>query len=294
MARDDLSILAAFLTVAEERSFTRAAKRMGVTPSAISHAIRGLEETIGVRLLSRTTRSVAPTEAGEQLLARLRPALVDIRKAVDQVTSLRNKPAGRVRLLMPRLAATTVLAPKLAQLARDYPDFVVDVTTDDRRLDIVAEGFDAGINLGEFIQKDMIAVRVSGDRRPVIVGSPAYFKSRPKPKSPRDLLNHRCINFRHGSDGVYRWEFEKGKKSLSVGVSGPLIVDDVTIVLRAAIDGVGLAFITEEQATPLLADGSLVRVLEDWCQPFTGFFLYYPSRRQQPAALSVVINALRL
>jgi DNA-binding transcriptional LysR family regulator len=294
MARDDLNILAAFLTVAEERSFTRAAKRMGVTPSAISHAIRGLEETIGVRLLSRTTRSVAPTEAGEQLLARLRPALVDIREAVDQVTSLRNKPAGRVRLLVPRLAATTVLAPKLGQLARDYPDIVLDVTTDDRRLDIVAEGFDAGINLGEFIQKDMIAVRVSGDRRPVIVGSRLYFKSRSKPKSPRDLLNHRCINFRHGSDGVYRWEFEKGKKSLSVGVSGPLIVDDVAIVIRAAIDGVGLAFITEEQAAPRLADGSLVRVLEDWCQPFTGFFLYYPSRRQQPAALSAVINALRL
>jgi DNA-binding transcriptional LysR family regulator len=294
MARDDLNILAAFLTVAEERSFTRAAKRMGVTPSAISHAIRGLEETIGVRLLSRTTRSVAPTEAGEQLLARLRPALVDIREAVDQVTSLRNKPAGRVRLLVPRLAATTVLAPRLGQLARDYPDIVLDVTTDDRRLDIVADGSDAGINLGEFIQKDMIAVRVSGDRRPVIVGSPAYFKSRSKPKSPRDLLNHRCINFRHGSDGVYRWEFEKGKKSLSVGVSGPLIVDDVAIVIRAAIDGVGLAFITEEQAAPLLADGSLVRVLEDWCQPFTGFFLYYPSRRQQPAALSAVINALRL
>jgi DNA-binding transcriptional LysR family regulator len=294
MARDDLNILAAFLTVAEERSFTRAAKRMGVTPSAISHAIRGLEETIGVRLLSRTTRSVAPTEAGEQLLARLRPALVDIREAVDQVTSLRNKPAGRVRLLVPRLAATTVLAPKLGPLARDYPNIVLDVTTDDRRLDIVAEGFDAGINLGEFIQKDMIAVRVSADRRPVIVGSPPYFKSRLKPKSPRDLLNHRCINFRHGSDGVYRWEFEKGKKSLSVGVSGPLIVDDVAIVIRAAIDGVGLAFITEEQAAPLLADGSLVRVLEDWCQPFTGFFLYYPSRRQQPAALSAVINALRL
>jgi DNA-binding transcriptional LysR family regulator len=294
MARDDLNILAAFLTVAEERSFTRAAKRMGVTPSAVSHAIRGLEETIGVRLLSRTTRSVAPTEAGQQLLARLRPALVDIREAVDQITSLRDKPAGHVRLLVPRLAATTVLAPKLGQLARDYPDIVLDVTTDDRRLDIVAEGFDAGINLGEFIQKDMIAVRVSGDRRPVIVGSPAYFKSRSKPKSPRDLLNHRCINFRHGSDGVYRWEFEKGKKSLSVGVSGPLVVDDVAIVIRAAIDGVGLAFITEEQAAPLLADGSLVRVLEDWCKPFTGFFLYYPSRRQQPAALSAVINALRL
>lgn len=294
MARDDLNILVAFISVAEERSFTRAAKRTGVTPSAISHAIRGLEETIGVRLLSRTTRSVAPTEAGEQLLARLRPALVDIREAVHHVTSLRDKPAGRIRLLVPRLAATTVLAPKLGQLARDYPDIVLDVITDDRRVDIVAEGFDAGINLGEFIQKDMIAVRVSADRRPAIVGSPAYFRSHPKPKLPRDLLNHRCINFRHGSDGVYRWEFEKGRKCLSVGVSGPLIVDDVTVVIRAAIDGVGLAFLTEEQAMPLLTGGLLERVLEDWCQPFTGFFLYYPSRRQQPAALSVIINALRM
>src|SRR5438270_12843333 len=176
MVGDDLSILSTLLAVAEEKSFTRAAKRLGVSPSAVSHALRGLEERLGVRLLSRTTRSVAPTEAGEQLLARLRPALVDIREAVDQVTSLRNKPAGRVRLLVPRLAATTVLAPKLGQLARDYPDIVLDVTTHDRRLDIVAEGFDAGINLGEFIQKDMIAVRVSGDCRPVMAGSPAYCK----------------------------------------------------------------------------------------------------------------------
>jgi DNA-binding transcriptional LysR family regulator len=212
---------------------------------------------------------------------------------VAQVTSLSNKPAGHVRLLAPRIAAMTVLAPKLGKFASDYPDIVLDVTADDRRIDIVSGGFDAGINLGEFIQKDMIAVRVSPDRRPAIVGSPAYFKSRSE-KLPRDLLKHRCINFRHGSDGVYRWEFEKGKKSLSVAVSGPLIVDDVAIVIRAAIDGVGLAFLTEEHAGPLLASRVLVRVLEDWCQPFPGFFLYYPSRRQQPAALSALISTLRM
>jgi DNA-binding transcriptional LysR family regulator len=293
MVRDDLSILTVFLTVAEERSFTRAGKRMGVSPSAISHAIRSLEEDIGVSLLSRTTRSVAPTDAGEQLLARLRPALADIREAVNHVSGFRDQPAGRVRLLVPRLAAMTVLAPKLGQFARDYPDIVLDVTTDDSRVDIVAAGFDAGIHFGEYIEKDMIAVRVSQDHRPAIVGSPAYFKSNLPPKLPRDLLSHRCINFRHGSAGLYRWEFEKGKKSLSVAVNGPLIVDDLEIVTRAAIDSVGLAFMSEEHAAPHFASGALVRVLEDWCQPFPGFFLYFPSRRQQAAALSALIKALR-
>ena len=294
MVRDDLSILSAFLSVAEERSFTRAAKRLGVTPSAMSHAIRELEEGLGVRLLSRTTRSVAPTNAGEQLLARLRPALGDIQEALSQISGLSGKPAGRVRLLVPRLAAMTVLAPKLGQFARDYPDIALDITADDSRMDIVAGGFDAGIHFGEYIQKDMIAVRVSRDHRAAIVGSSAYFESHPKPKLPRDLLSHRCINFRHGSAGVYRWEFDKGKKSLSVAVNGPLIVDDVEILIHAAIDGVGLAFMSQEHAAQHLASGALVRVLEDWCQPFPGFFLYYPSRRQQPAALSALISVLRL
>jgi DNA-binding transcriptional LysR family regulator len=294
MAKDDLASLSAFLAVAEERSFTRAAKREGVSPSAISHAMRGLEEEFGVRLLARTTRSVAPTDAGERLLARVRPALKEIREAVEQVSGLSARPAGRVRLLVPRLAAKIVLAPKLGQFARDYPDIVLDVTTDDSRMDIVAGGFDAGIHFGEFIEKDMIAVRVSPDQRPAIVGSPAYFKSHPKPKSPRDLTRHRCINFRHGSAGVYRWEFEKGRKALSVGVEGPLIVDDLDLVIRAAIDGVGLAFMSEDDAAPYLSDGSLTRVLQEWCQPYPGFFLYYPSRRQQPAALSALINVLRM
>jgi DNA-binding transcriptional LysR family regulator len=286
--------LAAFLAVAEERSFTRAGKKLGVSPSAMSHAMRALEEDVGVRLLSRTTRSVAPTEAGEQLLARLRPAITDVQDALDQLSGLRDKPAGRVRLLIPRLAGTTVLGPKLAKFTRDYPDVVLDITADDSRMDIVAGGFDAGIHFGEYIQKDMIAVRVSKDHRAAIVGAPAYFKSRPKPKTPHDLLKHRCINFKHGSAGLYRWEFDKGKKSLSVAVSGPLIVDDVETMIRAAIDGVGLAFASDERVAPELASGELIRVLEDWCQPFPGFFLYYPSRRQQPAALAALINTLRL
>ncbi len=280
MPSSDLNILAAFLAIAEERSFTKAAKRSGVSPSAMSHAIRGLEETLGVRLLSRTTRSVAPTEAGEQLLARLRPAITDIQDALDQLAGLRDKPAGRVRLIVPRLAGTTVIGPKLAKFRRDYPDVVLEVTADDSRVDIVAGGFDAGIHFGEYIQKDMIAVRVSKDHRAAIVGAPSYFKSHPKPKTPHDLLSNKCINFRHGS--------------AAVSVNGPLIVDDVETMVRAALDGVGLAFISDERVEQQLANGELIRVLEDWCQPFPGFFLYYPSRRQQPAALSALINTLRL
>jgi len=294
MAANELGALSVFLTVAEERSFTKAAKRLNVSPSAISHSMRELERQIGVRLLSRTTRSVAPTDAGERLLGRLRPALADIQEAVQQVSGLRNKPAGPVRLLVPRLAASTVIAPKLGEFARDYPDVVLEITTDDSRLDIVAEGFDAGIHFGEYIEKDMIAVRVSADLKPVIVGSPSYLNSHGRPKLPRDLLRHRCINFRHGDTGLYRWEFEKGKKSLSIAVDGPLIVDDLELVIRAAVDDVGLAYMAEENAAPHLQSGALMRVLEDWCQPYPGFFLYYPSRRQQPAALSAVINLLRM
>jgi len=294
MPVQDFGALSVFLAVAEERSFTKAAKRLGVSPSAISHAMRELEQEIGVRLLSRTTRSVALTEAGEHLRTRLQPAFTEIAEALGEVSASRNQPAGRVRLLVPRLAASSVLAPKLGQFARDYPDIVLDVTTDDNRMDIVAGGFDAGIHFGEYIAKDMIAVRVSPDLQPVIVGSPSYFQFHPRPKSPRDLVRHRCINFRHGDAGLYRWEFEKGKQSLSVAVSGSLIVDDLNLVIRAAMDGVGLAYMSEDHAAPHLASKSLVPVLEDWCQPFPGFFLYYPHRRQQSAALSAVIQSLRL
>src|SRR5437660_1717030 len=239
--------------------------------------------------------TLAPsTRAGEQLIARLRPALGDIRGAVDLITGLRDRPAGRVRLVVSPIAATTVLAPKLGQFARAYPDVVLDVTTDESRVDLVAAGFDAGIHFGEFIERDMITFRVSKDHRPAIVGSPRYFESHEQPVHPRDLTKHRCINFRHGSAGVYRWEFDKGKQSLTVAVNGPLIVDDVEIMVRAALDGVGLAFMAEEHAAPHLASGALVRVLEDWCPPFPGFFLYYPRQRQLSAALAALIETLRL
>jgi DNA-binding transcriptional LysR family regulator len=294
MVRDELSVMSAFLAVADERSFTKAAKRLGVTQSALSHAIRGLEEQVGVRLLSRTTRSVAPTEAGEQLLAELRPALTGIRGALDRIGGLRDKPRGRVRLLIPRLAAMTVLGPKLAEFARNYPDVVLDVSTDETRLDLVANGFDAGVQYGEFIQQDMVAVRVSPDHRPVIVGSRRYFANHPTPKSPHELLQHRCINYRHGSGEIYRWELDKGDQSLVVAVDGPLITNDIGLLTRAAMDGVGLAFMSDEQAAPHLASGALLPVLEEWCPPFPGFFLYYPSRRQQPAALTALIDTLRL
>lgn len=294
MRTHDLGALAVFLAVAEERSFTKAANRLRVSPSAVSHSMRELEERIGVRLLSRTTRSVAPTGPGEQLLARLRPAFSDIQDVLGQVSGLRNKPAGRLRLLSPRLAIRTVLAPKLGGFARDYPDILLDVTTDDSRMDIIAGGFDAGIHFGEFIEQDMIAVRVSRDQKPVIVGAPGYFESHPKPRTPRDLIAHRCINFRHGSAGIYRWEFEKGRRSLAVSVNGPLVVDDLELVTSASVEGVGLAYMSEEHAAEYLASGALVAVLEDWCQPYPGFFLYYPSRRHQPAALTALIETLRV
>jgi DNA-binding transcriptional LysR family regulator len=294
MDRDDLNVLSAFMAVAEERSFTKAARRRGVSQSALSHAIRGLEEEIGVRLLARTTRSVAPTEAGDELLRALRPALSDVRAALGKLAGMRGRPAGRVRLIVSPLAASSVLGPKLGEFARTYPDVVLDITTDESRVDLVASGYDAGIHYGEFIEQDMVAVRVSPDHRPAIVGSASYFESHLRPKTPRDLLQHRCINFRHGRDEIYRWEFDKGKQSLTVAVNGPLIVDDVDLVIRAALDGVGLAYLGEDRAAPYLDSGALVRVLEQWCQPFPGFFLYYPSRRQQPAALSALIDALRL
>jgi DNA-binding transcriptional LysR family regulator len=294
MLPSDLTSLATFLAVAEERSFTKAAKHRGVSPSAISHAMRTLEEELGVRLLARTTRSVALTEAGEQLVERLKPALTDVGQALDDISGQRNRPGGRVRLLIPRLAVSSVLSPKLGILNSKYPDIVLDVTTDDSRRDIVADGFDAGVHFGEYIEKDMIAVRVSPDQRPAIVGSPEYFRSHPKPKEPRDLLQHQSINFRHGAAGLYRWEFEKGKKEISVGVTGPLIVDDLGLVLRAALDGVGLAFVVETEVSDYLAEGTLLRVLQDWCQPYPGFFLYYPSRRQQTASLTALISVLRM
>ena len=291
--RDELSVLAAFLMVAEERSFTRAAKKLNISTSGVSHAIRRLEEQIGVRLLTRTTRSVSPTDAGEQLLAHLRPALADIKGTLTNLSGLQTKPVGRVRLLCPRLAAKAVLAPKLGRFALDYPDVELDITTDDSRVDLVSAGFDAGIQFGEYIAQDMVAVRVSPDLRPAIVAAPAYFESHAKPTAPRDVLQHRCIGFRHRGESKYRWEFDKGDQSLAISVSGSLLVDDLDLVIQAALDGAGLAWVAEDRVTQHLETGALVRVLEDWCPPFPGFFLYYPSRKQQPAALVAVVEAFR-
>jgi DNA-binding transcriptional LysR family regulator len=292
--RDVLNVLSAFVTVAEERSFTKAAKLLNISTSGLSHAIRRLEEQIGVRLLVRTTRSVSPTEAGEQLLAQLRPALADIRGTLVTLSGLQTRPIGRVRLLCPRLAARTVLAPRLGLFARTYPDVTLEVTTDDSRVDLVAEGFDAAIHFGEFIAQDMVAVRVSADIRHAIVGAPHYFEGRITPTSPHDLLAHRCINFRHRGESLYKWELEKGDEAVAIAVSGSLILDDEDLVLQAAVDGAGLAIVDAQRSAAHVEAGSLIEVLQDWLAPFPGFFLYYPHRTRQPAALTAVIETFRL
>lgn len=291
--QNELSLLSAFLTVAEERSFTRAAKQLNVSTSGVSHAIRRLEEQIGVRLLTRTTRSVSPTEAGEQLLARLRPALADIRGTLTTLSGLQTTPIGRVRLLCPRLAARTVLAPKLGQFVRDYPDVILEVTTDDSRIDPVAAGFDVAIHYGEFIAQDMIAVRASPDIQHAVVGAPSYFGSHAAPTSPRELLSHRCINFRHRGESVYKWELDKGDESVAIAVTGSLVLDDEDLVMQAALDGAGLALVAQHRAASHVAQGELIQVMEEWTPPFPGFFLYYPHRKQQPAALTAVIDTFR-
>jgi len=295
ISRDGLALLAAFAAVADERSFTKAAVKLGVSRSAISHSIRTLEERLGLRLLARTTRTVAPTNAGERLLAQLRPALRDIRAALTEAGQLRAKPAGTIRLIAPPIAVATVVSPRLASFTGNFPEVVLDITAEDNYgRDLVAGNFDAGIHLGEFVQRDMVAVRVTGEQRAAIVAAPAYFESHPKPRVPRDLTTHRCLRYRMGASGsVYRWEFEKRGKPVTVSVSGPLIFNDVALMLRAALDGVGLAFVLEEHVTDDLASGKLVRVLEDWCPPFDGYYLYYPSRRHQSPALQALVEALR-
>ncbi|HVO12703.1 MAG TPA: LysR family transcriptional regulator [Vicinamibacteria bacterium] len=292
----NLGALAAFAVVAEERSFTKAAVRLGVSRSAVSHLMQALEERFGLRLLARTTRTVAPTEAGERLLARLHPALQSIATAVADVGRLRATPAGTVRLIAPPMVLATVLSPKLRDFARDHPDIVLDITSeDDTRGDLVARRFDAGIHLGEFLQRDMVAVKVTGPQRAAVVAAPAYFDSHPRPKTPRDLTAHRCLCYRMGTGGpVYRWEFEKRNKPMTVSVSGPLVVTDVEFMIRAALDGLGLAYTLEDYVADHVARGELVRVLEDWCPPFDGYFLYYPSRRHQPPALQALVDTLRI
>src|SRR5688572_4367342 len=291
--RNELNELATFAIVARERSFTRAAARLGVSQSALSHAIRGLEQRLDVQLLARTTKSVAPTAAGTALLNEIAPALEQIDRALDTVRSVRHRPAGRLRIVTSRSAAVMVLLPRLSKFADAYPDVVLDVVTVTGPVDLVAGEFDAGIQLGEFVQKDMIAMRVTRELRLAVVGSPGYFASRSIPRKPKDLNDHRCIGLRLPG-GPYRWEFEQGRKAVSIGINGPLIIDDTNLVIEAALAGVGLGLAFEEQVAKYVANRRLIRVLEDWTPPIPGFFLYYPSRQHQPAALSALVNALRL
>lgn len=285
--------LAAFAMVARERSFTRAAAKLGVSQSALSHTVRGLEERLQLHLLARTTKSVAPTAAGAALLEDLSPALEQIALALDKARSVKRRPAGRLRIVMSRSAAVMVLLPRLAAFAEAYPDIVLDVVTVTGPVDLVAGEFDAGIQLGEYIQKDMIAVPVTPPLRLAVVGSPGYFSSRNLPQKPQDLNDHRCITLRLPA-GPYRWEFERGRKSVTIGVNGPLIIDDTHLVIQAVLAGAGLGMVYEEQVAEDIAKRRLIRVLEDWTPPIPGFFMYYPSRRHQPAVLSALVGALRL
>jgi DNA-binding transcriptional LysR family regulator len=291
--RNDLGELAAFAVVAEERSFTRAAARLGMSQSALSHSIRGMEKRLGLQLLARTTRSVSPTAAGAALLQDLIPSLERIERSLAEARKQRERPAGRIRLIIPRTATYMVLLPKLARFARTYPEIVLEVTSSNDPVDLVAREYDAGVQIGEFIQRDMIAVRVSKDMRLAVVGSPEYFKSHKIPRTPRDLKDHACIGFRFSS-GIYRWEFEKGRKALTVNPQGPVTFDDPDLVIRAVLNGVGVGTAMEDSLVKMIADGRLVQVLRDWCPTFPGYFLYYPSRRNQPAALAALINTLRL
>ena len=293
MLRSDLPDLAAFATIVEERSFTRAAARLGVSQSALSHSMRSLEKRMGVQLIARTTRSVSATAAGTALLQELAPALEKIGRAVSATMQLRERPAGRIRLIIPRSAAEIVLMPKLAAFTRKYPDIVLEVTSSNDPVDLVAGEYDAGVQLGEYIQRDMIAVRVTGEMRLAVVGSPAYFQSHPLPKLPQDLKDHSCIGFRF-TNGMYRWEFEKGRKALTVSPQGPISFDDPDLVIQAVLDGVGIGTSMEGNLAVLLNRKRLVQVLQDWCPSFPGYFLYYPSRRNQPAALAALIETLRV
>jgi DNA-binding transcriptional LysR family regulator len=293
MIRSELAELSAFATVAEERSFTRAASRLGISQSALSHSMRGLEKRLGLQLLARTTRSVSPTAAGTALLQELAPALERIERAVAETRKQRENPAGRIRLIIPRTATQMVILPKLARFNRTYPEIILEITSSNDPVDLVAGEYDAGVQLGEFIQRDMIAVRVTKEMRLAVVGAPGYFESKPIPRSPQDLKDHSCIGFRF-SNGLYRWEFEKGRKTLTVSPQGPASFDDPDLVIQAVLDGVGIGTTMEDTIAGLIAEGRLVQVLRDWCPSFPGYFLYYPSRRNQPAALSALINALRL
>jgi DNA-binding transcriptional LysR family regulator len=294
MKREELGDLAAFLAVAEARSFTRAAAKLGTSQSALSHTIKRLEARLGLRLLTRSTRSVAPTEAGERLIETLRPALDDIGAGLAALSALRDRPAGTIRINTSEHAAETVLWPKLAGFLKAYPDIQVELTIEHGFTDIVAGRYDAGVRLGEQVARDMIAVPIGPDMRMAVVGSPSYFKGRRKPGTPQDLAAHDCINLRFtSSGGLYAWEFEKNRRELKVRVEGQLAFNNGGLCLKAALDGFGLAFVPDDRALAHVRAGRLVRVLSDWCAPFPGFHLYFPSRRQQTPAFALLVEALR-
>ncbi|MBA8834317.1 LysR family transcriptional regulator [Rhizobium leguminosarum] len=294
MSRPAVDDLIAFLAVARAQSFTKAAGKLGVSQSALSHTIRGLEERLGLRLLTRTTRSVAPTEAGERLLVSIGPRLDEIESELAALSAFREKPAGTIRINAGEHAADAVLWPALQKLLPEYPDINVEIIVDYGLTDIVAERYDAGVRLGEQVAKDMIAVRIGPDMRMAVVGAPAYFDTRPKPLTPQNLTDHNCINLRLPTYGsVYAWEFEKDRRELRVRVEGQLIFNNIALRLNAVLAGLGLAYMPEDLVEAHLADGRLVRVLEDWCLPFSGYHLYYPSRRHTSPAFALVVDALR-
>ena len=294
MARTNTNDLLAFLAVARERSFTRAAAQLGVSQSALSHTVRALEERLGLRLLTRTTRSVAPTEAGERLLRTIGPRFDEIDAELSALTELRATPAGTVRITAGDHAAETILWPALAKLLPRYPDIKVELVVDYGLTDIVAERYDAGVRLGEQVARDMIAVRIGPEMRMAVVGAPAYFAARGKPKQPQDLTGHNCINLRLPTyGGIYAWEFEKRGRAMKVRVDGQLVFNTGLLRMNAVLAGLGLAYIPEDLVKREIADGRLIRVLADWCAPFAGYHLYYPSRRQPTPAFAVLVEALR-
>lgn len=291
---DSLDDLAAFAAVGRDRSFTKAAARLGVSQSALSQTVRQLEARLGVRLLTRTTRSVAPTEAGERLLSVIAPRFEEIESELASLRELRQKPAGTIRITAIEFAIDTILLPKLAPVMKDNPDIRIEFIVDYGLSNIVADRYDAGVRNGEQIAKDMIAVRIAPDMRMAVVGAPSYFKGRPEPRRPQDLVSHSCINLRlptHGS--LYAWEFEKGNREVKVRVEGQLICNGTAQLLNGALAGLGLAYVPEGSVEAHIAKGRLRRILGDWCPPFSGYHLFYPSRRQSSAAFNVVVEALR-
>jgi DNA-binding transcriptional LysR family regulator len=293
MQRGSLDDLRALVAVARERSFTKAAAKLGVSQSALSQTVRELEERLGVRLLTRTTRSVSPTEAGERLLHTVGPRFEEIEAEVAAIRELRVKPAGTIRVTASENAADAILLPKLAKLLPEYPDIKVEIVIDYGLTDIVAQRCDAGVRWGEQVAKGMIAVRIGPDMRMAVVAAPLYFKTRPEPKKPQDLIDHNCVTLRLPHGGLYVWEFEKEGRELRVRVDGQLTYNTTAQELNAALAGLGLAYVPEGMAQPHLAKGRLKRVLEDWCPPWSGYHLYYPSRRQSSPAFALLVNDLR-